>query len=323
MAAMKRIARLACAGALAAALTGGARAEPPCTPLVRVTGEPALAGPVIALLRERGLPVDRPGECGTLTAVLTANGERTRITIVDAEGRTVERMAEDARAAATAIESWARGDLAAPLLAARDAPTRQAQSVDREAPPLPRPPPIVIERLIEVGAGADAGLASDGAVWTGARAHACVNVGPVCAGALVRYQLDTEARGDSILRDTSRSALDLLLTAELPLRRGRAALWPGVAIGQTSLRATRRSQDRERIDRSSLTMRASAAVGYRVAGAWWLRADLALGWCPFGARQLEEISGGEEEPDPQDGEPLAGFAAIQGWFGVGLVYGGL
>lgn len=320
---MMTIARLACAAALAAALAGGARAEPPCTPLVRVSGEPALAGQVIALLRERGLPVDRPGRCGTLTAVLTASGERTRITIVDAEGRTVERTAEDVRAAATVIESWARGDVAAPLLAGRDAPARPAQTADREAPPSPPAPTIVVERLIEIGAGADAGLASDGALWTGAHARACVNVGSLCAGALVRYQIDTEARGDSIVRDTSRSALDLLLTAELPLRRGRAALWPGVAIGQTSLRATRRSQDRERIDRSSLAVRGSAAVGYRVARSWWLRADLALGWSPFGARRLEEIAGGEEEPDPQDGEPLAGFAPVQGWLGVGLVYGGL
>ncbi len=303
---------------------GDARAEPACIPVVRVSGEPALADPVMQLLRRRGVSVSGESRCGTLTAVLTGRGEQTRITIVDPEGRTVERAAADAEAAATVIESWVRGDLSAPLLAAREAPARARQASDRESPP-PIEQSIAIEtRPIEVGVAAGAGLSSDGALWTAAHAQACVTVGPMCAGALVRYANDTESQGDSVERTTSRSALDMLVVADLPLRRGRLALTPGVGIGQTSLRARRGSGERERVTTTGLHLRARVGASVRVTGAWSLHADLALGASPFARKLLQEEQYGPEDPnDPDDAAPLSGVPRMHGWFGVGLLYGGL
>lgn len=298
-------------------------AQAACIPLVQVSGEPALARPVIALLRDRGVKVAGKSRCGVLTAVLTGSGERTRITIVDTDGRTVERMAEDARAAATAIESWARRDITAPLLEARVAPP--IQDLDREQPaPIAVAAAPVVERRIEVGGAAEAGLGSDGSLWTGARAHACVTVGPICAGALARYARDSESGGDAVLRDTSRASLDLLLTADLPLRGRRFFLAPGAGLGQLTMRATRRSGDRERNDAVVLALRAHAGAGYRITDAWSLRAELAVGVFPFAPSVLAESpEASDPGNDADDAPPLAGVPRAQGWLGIGLSYGDL
>jgi hypothetical protein len=315
-----RLAALA-AAALGLAAARPASAEPDCAPRVQVSGDPALAGPIIALLRQRGVPVEPPSACGTLTAVLTASGERLRVTIVDADGRTVERMAEDASAAATAIESWARRDVSAPLLAARVVPPSGAQTLDRDAPPEPAVPPQREQRVVEVGAAVEAGRDSGDTMWRGARAQACVRLGPVCAGGMVRYAADTHS-GEANIRDTRRFAVDALAAAEVPLRLGRVTLVPGAAVGLTALRAIRRSGDDEQIDRFDLATRAGLGAGFRVTGAWSLRADLALSYAPFGPALLHEITSGDDTADQNDAPPLAGFA-VQGWLGVGLTYGGL
>ena len=297
-------------------------AQAVCMPVVQVSGEPALARPVIALLRGRGVKVGGTSRCGVMTAVLTGSGELTRITIVDTDGRTVERVAEDAGAAATAIESWVRRDIDAPLLEPRAAP---AQDADREQPaPIAQTAAPAVERRIEVGGAAEAGLGSDGSTWTGARAHACLSVGPVCAGAMVRYARDSETGGDGIVRDTSRSALDLLLTADLPLHGRRFFLSPGAGLGQQTMRATRRSGDRETNDAVVLALRAHAAAGYRITSAWSLRAELAVGVFPFAPRFLAESpEASDPGNDADDAPPLAGVPRVQGWLGVGLTYGDL
>jgi hypothetical protein len=300
-----------------------ARAEPTCIPVVRVSGDPAVATPVMQMLRRRGVSVSGESRCGALTAVLTSRGEQTLITIVDPEGRMVERAAVDAEAVATVIESWVRGDLSAPLLAAREPPV-QRQAADRESPP-PIAQTVALEtRPIEVGAAAGAGLSSDGALWTAAHAQACVTVGPMCAGALVRLANDTESQGDSVERTTSRTAMDMLLVADLPLRRGGLALTPGIGIGQTSLRARRGSGERERVTTTGLTLRARVGASVRVTGAWSLQADLAVGASPFARKLLREEQFGPEDPDDaDDAAPLSGVPRMHGWFGVGLLYGGL
>jgi hypothetical protein len=315
------------AGGLALLLEPPVHAEPPCIPVVRVSGEPALAAPVIALLRRRGVAVDGTSKCGTLTAVLTGSDERTRITIVDPDGRTVQRVADDVKGAATAIESWARRDVSAPLLAAREAPPSSGQSPDREDPVPIETAAVVETRPIEIAAAGEVGWSSDGAVWTGAHAQACVTVDVLCAGALVRYAGDTKSSGDSVLRGTSRRALDMLLTADLPLRLGRSgrfALSPGAGAGMTWLHARRDSGEREKVEIAGLHLRARLGAGVRIAGAWSLQADVALGYAPFSPATLREVQfGGDDDEGPDDAPPLAGFPRAHGWFGLGLVYGGL
>src|SRR5688500_13087433 len=153
---------------LAAAISAGdeeAAAEPRCTAAARVSGAPALVGPVVHLLRERGVPVGGTSQCGAISAVLASEEERVRITIIDSDGRTIERVVDDVEGAATAVESWARGDLLDPLLAARSAPLEARQAPDREPPPVieVRSGPEPRSRDIELGALADFTYSGDGA----------------------------------------------------------------------------------------------------------------------------------------------------------------
>ena len=297
-----------------------AAAGAPCTPVVRVTGEPALVGPVVGLLRERHLAVAGPSRCGTVAATLAAadRGERVRVTITDPDGRTVERIADDPDGAATAIESWARRDVSDPLL--------QARGVTPGPAPAAAGGPAIEEeaagpgnaRRIEAAIAADGGVSSDGAVWAGVRARGCVQVGALCVGGLARYARDTEKRGDSDALDTARYGLDLLLTADLPLRYGRLSWSPGAGIGQTSVHARRTTGMSDKEDTVAFRMRGHMAGGLRVAGAWSLRLDVAAEYSPFANTLL-----GDERDDAAGDRPLAGAPRFLGWLGLGISYGGL
>jgi hypothetical protein len=130
------IAGLLVAAALAGAAGGPALAGPRCTAVARVSGAPALVGPVVALLRERGVPVSGDSACGVISAVVASEQERVRVTIIDGDGQVVERVVDDAEGAATAVESWARGDKVDPQRAARPAPPRPARrSIARRRAP--------------------------------------------------------------------------------------------------------------------------------------------------------------------------------------------
>ena len=306
--------------ALAGSSGGRAVAGQRCTAVAQVSGAPVLVGPVVALLRERGVPVNGSSECGTISAVLASEEERVRVTIIDGDGRVVERLVDDAEGAATAVESWARGDLTDPLLAARQAPPRPA--VDREAP-------RVIEadasrpaaRRVDVGALAEAALSDDGALWTGVRGQACVELGAVCAGALLRYAVDVENGGLAEDKLSHRSAIDFMLAAELPiaLDRGRFAITPGIAAGVSALRASRDEVCDECEDEAiALLLRGQVAGTARINRSWDLRLDLFTGWAPFAQEKL-----GETDMDVNDEPWLAGAPTLVYGLGLGLVYGGL
>jgi hypothetical protein len=314
---------LAVAVALAA-LAGGERraaAGSRCTAVARVSGAPLLVGPVVALLRERGVPVEGSSDCGTISAVVASEDERVRITIIDGDGRVVERLVDDVEGAATAVESWARGDLLDPLLAAREAPPRPV--VEHEAPS-----PIAIEedrpgptRRLDVGALAEASLSDDGALWTGARLQGCVAIGRVCIGAMLRYAHDTEVEGVAADKFSHRSAIDLLVIGELPIQvaRGRFAVAPGLAAGIGALRADREESCDSCTDEAvALLGRAQVAGTLRINRVWNLRLDLSASWAPYADGLI-----GETDMDPDDEPPLAGAPTWVGGAGLGLVYGGL
>jgi hypothetical protein len=321
------------AGALAAvALAPRAAAAETCAPVARVSGDPALVEAVVAKLRARGIEVGEVAHgCGALIAVLDADENRVRVAITDADGRTIERIAGDADGAATAIETWARPELTDPLLAARPAkpPVHTALTIDPEPPP-PAPPAearVIVAtaapvRTVELFAAVEGGLSDDGALWRSVRAQACVTIRSVCAGAMLRHVADTRESGDAAALGSARSAFDILLIAERPWSSGRFTVAPGVGIGLSSLRAERSylgaDVEDEYDESGSLHLRASVAGVFRVAGAWAVRVDLALGASPWAPTQLGELDG-----LPQDEPPLAGVPRAQGWLGLGVAYGGL
>jgi hypothetical protein len=237
------------------------------------------------------------------------------VTTVDLDGRTVDRVATDIEGAATAIESWARADLAEPLLAAR---TRPAQIEDREDVPALEaettpPAPAIAPPRILVGLGAEGGWSSGGAVWTGARAHGCFSIRGVCMGALIAYAVDIRCCGDAAELSTERETLDILASASVPIARGRFTLAPAVALGQRWVVADRERFDGE-ISEDTATAHARADVvgRVRVAGDVSLELNVALGLSPLARPRL-----GDSDP------PLAGAPRLQGWVGLGLGYGGL
>jgi hypothetical protein len=294
---------------------GEAAAEAMCTPSARVGGDPALVGPVVDLLRERGIPVG-PNDCGEIVAVLARDAGHVRVSVTDADGRGVERVADDVESTATLIESFARSDVSAPLLAARALPAEPSLRADREAPPsIRQAAPVVASapRRIELGAAAELGLSGDGAVWTAARAQGCIGIGALCTGVLVRYADDTDRSGDSQALRSGRWALDLIVLADLPLRRGAFVLTPGIGMGLSIVRSERELFDETTEEETSaMDLRGHVAGGTLLGGGWSLQLDLGLDVKPLARTRI----------GPHD-DKLAGAPRTQGWLGVVLAYGGL
>ena len=293
-----------------------AHAEPACLPVARVSGDPALERAVVTLLRERGVPVAGESPCGTVDVVLVAEAGRVRLTLRDGDEPPVDRLVDDAEGAATVIESWARRDVSAPLLAAREAPAQPPQRQDRETPPTvqasaPAAPPL--GRRLDLAAALEASVSDDGGFWTGLHAQACLELGPVCVGALVRYAVDTEQTGDAKELATSRWVVDTFLRAELPLRWGRFTVSPGLAMGQSAVRADRDVFTGSTEDQiSGFQARGDVDLRLALGKPWALRLDLAAAYTPVTAGRLGH-----------DGVRLAGMPETQLTLGVGLAYGGL
>lgn len=308
-----------------------ARAQAPaCRPVARVGGEPALAAAVVPLLEERGVPLAGAGAtaCGVVDAVLATQDGRVRVTIIDADGAAVERSADDAAGAATAIESFVRSDVSDPLLAARAAPPPPRQAGDREPPPVaavaaaPAAAPVGHGRAIDLTGAAELGVTGDGALWRGARVQGCVRVGRVCAGGLVRFADDSEARGDSAELLTSRTAFELAFLAELPLRAGgRVTVAPGVRAGVLSVTAERETllQGESEDETYAAHVGAGVATAIALRGAWSLRADVAVGYSPFPRTVLGDRNRDGDAVDRR----LAGAEHLHAWLGLGVGYGGL
>jgi hypothetical protein len=299
-----------------------------CRPLARLDGDPELVAAVGDVLRARAVPV-APGDdtCGEVVATLHPDAEaRVRVAIVDADGRQVERIARDADAAATAIESWTRPDLADPLLAARAAP-RPVAIAPGESPPDPVVTSVAAAphvRRAEIAAALEAGVAPDGSLWRGVRAAGCFHLGAVCVGALARFAEDTLRDGDAVAVGSRRSVVELSLIAAAPRTVGALTLTPAIGLGQASFVAERRATDTADLDEdehdesSTLHLRGSVGAQLRVTGAWAIRADVALGWAPRAPEQM-----GELDNEPDDEAPLAGAPRTIGWLGLGLAYEGL
>ncbi len=295
-----------------------------CPPTANLSGEPDVVEPVDRLLRERGVVVlERGGAdaayirepCRHVEATVVRGGGRIMVWIIDPDGQRVERMTEDPVAAATVIESWARRDFVSPLLAARSTPASGDVSVDRATASRPDPgPPYTL--LV----GLDAGVSNDRSMWAAARAQGCVRIGRVCIGGIVRYAYDTAQTGATRRWNTGRTALELSVTAGLPLAWKRVSVMPYLGAGQMAVTATRAldasdpvpAKESEQASATHLVVGSSAQV--HVSPRWSVRIDLAALVAPSAHEALGE---------PTDDELLPASPRLHAWFGVGLAYGGL
>ena len=223
---------------LGALVAGSSAGGSPCPPAAVVAG--ASADDVGRILEQRGVAAPREG-CPAVTASIHATAAGLTVNIVDVAGRSVERSASTAEAAATVVESWARDDVALSLftppattaasatvnaprvLALRETPTlNTARDVVAPAPVTP---------WIRLDVGADTGVALDGSVWPGAAAGACFQFGAVCAGAFAHAAVDSSLVGASADQETGRVALDGLLSVDGAFDLGGVTIRPGGFVG--------------------------------------------------------------------------------------------
>lgn len=230
--------RLVLAVAFVSLFAAGSRAiaeDGACRPTVLITGAPALTEDIQIALEQRGIAFVQADGCPSVKVRIEAATTGLAVSIEDPDGRRSDRVVGDAATAAAWIDSWAHPDLGAgalvhgatsadkPAFVARDTeiPAVLEQVIIHQAQP----------QAISVAARTTASVANDRSIWAGIDVGACVQIGSVCAGAVVRTRLDTATVGASEHYETRRTAVDLLVGAELSYTRGTTHLHPGAGVG--------------------------------------------------------------------------------------------
>lgn len=266
------------------AVPSPAPAAADCIPSGDLRGDAELIGELVSILGERGLAIGAGGPCGAvaITVERADAGDGLRVTR-DPDGPSAEsRLAPDVRAAATVIESWLRVDLAAPLLAERAV---AGAAIDEAAADVTSA--STTTRALSLGASAQIGVGADGSTWSGIQLSGCVNINVICVGAIVRAARDNKTGGDSERLDGDRTAFDTVFTVDVPFRRDRWALTPGVGVGQGAITAT--LADGEDEDLAGIRLRAHVGVGYRLGSRWLIHFDPEIVFAPGAPRIAEDV----------------------------------
>lgn len=239
-------------GIAALAPLGQVQASEACSPAVSLEGDGALVERLEERLRTQNITAPAQG-CPALLCQIRQEGEGLVLVLEDQHGRRSTRTVASEEMAVVVIESWVRDDLFAELLA--PPPTQTSQEppapqndlgevlVELENTPVPRPePPAPVSQppsRAALGGALSTSVGDDGTWWYGGHLTACLRLGPLCVGGLLRLNIDTEAYGSTSRRESERTDTDYLASAEYALRSPRFLLAPGVQVGvrsaQTSL----------------------------------------------------------------------------------------
>jgi len=209
-----------------------------CPPSVALTGDDALVRTIRDLLEARGIapPTTR---CPAVRARVERRGALLVVDGDGPDGAPIERAVGEPSTAASVIESWARSDVAAPLLAVRAVP---AVTATAEVAPAAAPRPAA--RGVQLFAAAETSVGSDGTVWEGMQLGACIMLGPICVA--------TRLRGGKVVSQPGRWAAfvrhgaEVYLGIDVPIVLGRARLTPGFAAGYGGM-FTRLKTDDEKV----------------------------------------------------------------------------
>ncbi len=218
----------------------GSRAEGSCTPTAVIRGPAQVVAAVARTLSRRGIAIDEVEGCPFVRATIAVGASDLRVTIEDPYGRTHDHVLAnaDAEVVATVIESWADSHEEAPLLAARRwARAPRVAMVDADTPAVLalHHDPV---RTLGSSVALETSLGSDGSSWWGLSAAMCVRIGPMCAGAHARLASDARFSGSSEQLETGRTALDLLLVVDLPMRWGDFQVTVGGGVGVGWMRSS-------------------------------------------------------------------------------------
>lgn len=289
---------------------------PACADGVRIEGTKAVVSKLQRALAERGMPVEP--DCGAVLVLASAAGDDFHLRIATMDGTEVERVAPDANAAATTIESFARNDLLDPL-------------IDRPAPPAP----VEVEKkapsetVAAVGTTDDDrpfaltfalvfGVGSEGSTWTGGEVHGCFELGAVCVGGRLQLAIDAGTTGHSATLDTTRVAFDVGGTVDLPLQLGSARLTPGLGLGLGTTALFTTFDDSEiDDDTGGPQLRGQLGLELPLTGKWHLHVRAAVDVSPFASKTIFGSIG-----DGGDFIPLAADPLLIAWLSAGVSVGG-
>ena len=184
-------------------------------PCVELRGDPELVRDIGQLLVQRGV------DLGTCPELQVSVSRTTAGVVIASDGG--ERRVSEPISAAIVLESWARTDVAEPLLAAHrlvlDAAPAITLAADRRAP-----------RGVQVFAAVEDSLASDRTDWTGVGGGACMMVGRICVAGRARYAKVVDGPGPW-QHELDRTGSELLVGGDVPLHIGRATVSPGFGGG--------------------------------------------------------------------------------------------
>jgi len=208
------------------------------------------------------------------------------------------------------IESWTRGDVAAPLLAARELPeVREAAS-----PSVAASPPAA--RGIQLSAAAETSFASDGTGWEGMQLGACVLLGPIC--------VSTRVHGGKVISQPAswaglrRKGAELYAGIDVPIALGRAHLTPGFAAGYGTIFTHRGSEDdRIGLEISGPRAEVHAALSLPITAHVAIDATVTGGLTQATARETR----GQDVTDSVTAFPSEPRAFLR--FAIGVRYGAL
>jgi hypothetical protein len=181
----------------------------------------------------------------------------------------IERTVGEPATAATVIESWARTDVAAPLLEARAVPPGDAESAWAAAEPAA---PSPAARGIQLFAAAETSFASDHTVWEGMQLGACVLLGPICGAARIH--------GGKVISSPDgwgrfvRKGAEVYGGIDIPIALGRNRLTPGFAAGYGTM-LTHHVGDGEKTGIEISGPRAEVHIGFTIPLTPHVAIDLA------------------------------------------------
>lgn len=244
------------------ALTGvDARA---CPPTIALRGDPALVAEIAGELARRGIEGSTEA-CPGPRATIHRRGGELVVEVEDADGSSSERAVAGVSTAATVIESFARVDVGAPLLATRTV-------VQPAAAPPPRLEPVAVHRSLYVSGGAESSFANDRTTWLGATVKLCIQLGPLCASARWRKLEVVDGM------EASRHLNELLIGVDLPISLGRVLLVPGFAGGLGGMETTTGGMRRQT---GGFRAEAQLAVAMPIAGALAIEVSTSAGLGDF------------------------------------------
>ena len=199
-----------------------------------LAGDPALVTQVGEELARRGVSSGTGDE--VVQATLVPEGEGIRVALRDPQGRATDRLVSTVDTAAALVESWARRDIADPLLEPRL--------------PVHPPPPPLVAAPVDVVPLAPAAAAPAASVWTpvlrldGESWHrsmwlavsggACARIGALCVGGamrLARQLQQPDEPFDQRFQTGAQTDFETLALAELPISLGRPVLLLGLGAG--------------------------------------------------------------------------------------------